>query len=221
MTDNLDLRIDDLVENPTARIPVCLVLDTSGSMMGKPIRELNSGIELFFRAIKEDEVARYAAEIAVVTFGGRVQQILDFGPVEKQQVLILTADGGTPMGEAVDLALRLLEDRKSEYSAVGIDYYQPWMVLMTDGDSTDNISMASQRTRELVENRKLTVFPIGVGSSANLNTLSQFSPGNDPLRLRELNFKQFFEWLSKSVNMISQSDPGKKMKVPDTKGWTL
>lgn len=31
MRDNL-LRLEDLVNNPTARVPVCLCLDTSGSM---------------------------------------------------------------------------------------------------------------------------------------------------------------------------------------------
>ena len=40
--DNL-LRRKDLVENPTARVPVCLCLDVSGSMSGDPINELNCG----------------------------------------------------------------------------------------------------------------------------------------------------------------------------------
>lgn len=222
ISDNeLAIRLDELTENPSARVPVCLVLDTSGSMSGRPIDELNKGIKLFFRAIQEDEVARYSAEIAVVTFGDTVKQLLDFGSVEKQQVPTLCAGGYTPMGEAVNVALKLLEDRKNMYSTVGIDYYQPWMVLMTDGEPTDDIGAASQKTRKLVESRKLTVFPIGIGANANLTLLSQFSPRNKPLSLNGLNFKAFFEWLSKSVNITSQSVPGAGIQLPPIQSWTL
>ena len=51
------LNFDDLVDNPTARVPVCLCLDTSGSMYGTPIQELNDGVRLFYEAISEDETA--------------------------------------------------------------------------------------------------------------------------------------------------------------------
>ncbi|MDM8561134.1 VWA domain-containing protein [Candidatus Parabeggiatoa sp. HSG14] len=219
MHDELELRIDELTENPTARVPVCLVLDTSSSMSGNPIKELNAGVSLFFDAIKEDEVARYSAEIAIVTFGMSVEKLLDFCSIDKQRVPTLKANGYTPMGEGVNFALDLLEQRKTEYSTVGVDYYQPWMVLMTDGQPTDDIIMASQRTKKLVENRKLTIFPIGIGPNADLTTLAKFSPREQPVRLKGLNFRAFFEWLSQSVAKTSQSMPGEKVDLPPIQGW--
>jgi len=222
MVDNdLIIRQQDLVENPTPRVPICLVLDTSGSMAGNPIDELNSGVELFYQSILNDEVARYAAEISIVTFGGSANQILDFASIERQEVPRLTAYGQTPMGEAVTLALDLLERRKNEYSSAGVDYFQPWMVLMTDGAPTDDISQAAARTSDLIQKRKLTIFPIGIGPKANMNVLARFSPNRSPLRLKGLNFSQFFEWLSKSVSRVSQSMPGEKitLDVEGIKGW--
>ena len=62
--------MEDLVNNPTPRVPVCLCLDVSGSMSGPPIDELNQGVKLLYDAIKDDEVALYSAEVSVVTFGG-------------------------------------------------------------------------------------------------------------------------------------------------------
>ena len=43
----LKFHADDLVENPTPRVPVTLCLDTSGSMMGEKVRELVNGVNLF------------------------------------------------------------------------------------------------------------------------------------------------------------------------------
>ncbi|MBB1126714.1 vWA domain-containing protein [Thiospirillum jenense] len=221
MRDFLELRIDELADNPTARVPVCLVLDTSGSMVGGPIKELNNGIKFFFDSIKSDDIAKYAAEIAVVTFGESVEKILDFGFVEKQNVPMLRANGMTPMGQAVNLALDLLEQAKNQYSVAGVDYYQPWLVLMTDGAPTDDIASASQRATNLVNQKKLTIFPIGIGTGADLNVLSRFSPRNAPVRMKGVNFKAFFEWLSKSVAITSQSIPGANINLPPTSGWTL
>lgn len=223
--NNLLVRLEDLVNNPTARVPVCLCLDTSGSMDGTPINELNEGVKLFYDAIREDETALYSAEISIVTFGGEALLIEDFANINRQPVApVLGANGMTPMGEAVNLALDCLEKRKQEYKDKGVDYYQPWLVLMTDGapnGSSSELSTAIQRTVELVNDRKLTVFPIGIGKDADMNVLQQFSPTRSPLRLQGLKFKEFFAWLSKSVSKTSQSTPGEKVQldIEGIKGW--
>ena len=224
MSQDLTIRRDELVNNPTARVPVCLCLDTSGSMAGEPIAELNIGVQLFFDAVRSDEIARYAAEVSLVTFGGSVQKVLDFGSIESQTPPLLHASGETPMGAAVDLALDLLDARKSEYSAAGIDYYQPWLVLMTDGQPTDHerVSGAVERTVTLLKTRKLTLFPIGIGTAADMKTLARFSPDRTPLKLAGLEFKSFFAWLSKSVSRVSQSIPGDDVPLDEKgiKGWS-
>jgi len=224
---SIKMNENELYDNPTIRIPICLVLDTSNSMnfseTGKeiPIDELNKGVKAFFENIKNDEIARYSAEISVVTFGkDGVQKVLDFKSIEKQNIPNLNADGLTPMSEGVTLALDLLNERKEKYSNVGIDYYQPWLVLMTDGMPTDNIEEISKKVSEQIEDKKLTIFPIGIGSDADLTILKKFSPTKPALRLRNLNFNDFFEWLSQSVSDLSRSVPGEfEFDVNKIKGW--
>ena len=104
------IRIEDLVNNPTARVPVCLCLDTSASMAGEAITELNKGIKLFYDAIRKDETAFYSAEISIVTFGTKAKCVTDFSSLQVQTTPPkLKASGKTPMGEAVKLALNMLE----------------------------------------------------------------------------------------------------------------
>jgi uncharacterized protein YegL len=213
MDEKYILRQEDLVENPTARVPICLVLDVSGSMAGEPIRELNEGVRLFFDAIRADDVALYAAEICIVTFGASVTKVLDFMSVEHQSIPTLTADGSTPMGAGVSIGLDLLEARKEDYKRAGVDYFQPWMVVMTDGEPTDEITAAASRINSLVSSKKLTVFPIGIGEGANMSKLSALSPSRPPLRLQGLNFREFFTWLSRSVSRVSQSMPGESVEL--------
>ena len=142
MDNNMLLRVQDLVENPTPRVPICLCLDTSGSMGAvegdcvptgetifedgrewnlvtggtSRIDELKKGIDLFYDAIRDDEMAVYSAEICIVTFDNQAKCIVDFANVERQGVVPeLVSQGDTAMGEWVNLALDLLERRKQEY----------------------------------------------------------------------------------------------------------
>ncbi|POD70913.1 hypothetical protein BKM17_23750 [Pseudomonas syringae group genomosp. 3] len=213
MNENYLLSQEDLVDNPTARVPICLVLDVSGSMTGEPIRELQAGVKMFYEAVLEDEVAQYAAEISIVTFGSEAKRTVEFMAIGRQDVPALVADGTTAMGQGVNLALDLLEARKADYQRAGVDYFQPWMVIMTDGEPTDDISVASDRIRALCESKKLTVFPIAIGTAANVETLGMLSPGRPPLRLKGLNFREFFLWLSRSVSRASQSTPGETVTL--------
>jgi len=220
MSSNLMvLRERDLIENPTTRLPVCLCLDSSYSMSGPPINELNKGVQYFFDAIKTDEIARYSVELAVVSFNSKVETISDFSSVDRQIITLLEANGTTSMGGGVELALNLLEQRKSEFSKKGVDYYQPWLVLMSDGGPTDDISTAVRQVQELSSKKKLTVFSVAIGDKANINVLKQFSSMKNNLVLKVKSaehFKEFFEWLSQSVSVASQSIPGDKPSLPPT-----
>ena len=215
----------ELENNPSSRVPVCLVLDTSGSMEGDPINELNEGVRLFYDAVRDDETALYSAEISIVTFGGTASKQADFSTLEHQtNAPQFFANGGTPMGEAMNMALDMLEKRKNEYKSHGVDYYQPWIVLMTDGrpnGSVLELSRAVERTCDMINNRRLSIFPIGIGDGADMDVLARFSPKRIPLKLQGLHFKEFFAWLSKSVAKVSQSTPGDKIALDANgiKGW--
>lgn len=215
----------DLIENPTPRVPVTLCLDTSGSMLGDKIRELVEGVNLFYDAIDEDDDAHDAAEVSIVEFNSGARLIQDFASVERlQHITSISPSGATFLGEGVNLALDTLEKRKSVYSAAGVLYYQPWLVLMTDGQPNGDqasLEKAIQRVTNLVAAKKLTVFPIGIGADADMNVLARFSPNRPPLRLRGLSFKEFFEWLSKSVSRVSRSTPGDavKLDLAGLAGW--
>ncbi|MGI5952948.1 vWA domain-containing protein [Dysosmobacter sp.] len=203
--------LNDLVENPTPRVPVALCLDVSGSMIGDPIAELNAGVGQYLTEMQEDELTRYSVETALVTFASEVECVADFGVAEKLGMPQLTAGGITRMGEGMEMALDLLEQRKAAYKATGVDYYQPILVLMSDGAPNGDpkvLKKAAQRTQELCEQRRLTVVTVGIGPDADLDMLAMFTPKRRPVRLNGLQFREFFSWLSQSVANMSASLPG-------------
>ena len=197
----LKLHDSELANNPNTRIPICIALDVSGSMDGKKIDELNRGVNIFLKTIFEDEITRYSADIAILTFGGTVEKVLDFGAVEDIKLPKFLARGGTPMGEAVLEALDMLEDRKKQYKKNAITYWQPWLVIMTDGAATDGehalpnkVAMAAEKTCDLVKNKKLTLFSIII-EPGTPDELEKFCGKLAPLD--GVKFEEFFVWLRK------------------------
>ncbi|NMC21135.1 MAG: VWA domain-containing protein [Thermogutta sp.] len=218
------VRTEDLLLNPTNRVPIALCLDASGSMNGAPMEELNDGVCLFFEAIQADPIARASAEVAIVAFSDTAETLIDFQGLDRvgNPPTVMCQGGCTDLGGGVNLALDRLEARKQEYQKAGVDYFQPWLVLMTDGQPTTQEHMqAAPRTCKMERAGKLVVFPIGIGPAADMSILAMFSEKRRPLRLQGLNFREFFEWLSKSVVRVSQSRPGEKVNLDleGIKGW--
>ncbi|BAY38208.1 von Willebrand factor type A [Nostoc sp. NIES-2111] len=209
----------EFVFNPEPRCPVILLLDSSGSMDGQAIQELNKGIFTFKECVKEDGLASLRVEVAIISFGGSVSLVQSFVTIDQFMPPLLEASGATPMGEAIEYGLDLLEERKEIYRDSGIQYYRPWVWLITDGAPTDNWKDTAQRVRNADINRKICFFAVGV-KGADMNILNQIAtPERPPLLLNGLDFKNMFVWLSQSIRQVSNSKPGSGMVSLPPVGW--
>lgn len=210
---------NSLIENPTPRCACMVVLDTSGSMDGAPIAQLNAGIQTFVQALQQDDMAACSVEVGLITAGGRVTELLPFTTaMAVDHIAPVYATGGTPLGEAVSLALRRLEERKQQYKKNGVSYYQPWLMIISDGAPTDHWESAARQAYEQSAGRKLVVLPVAV-NGADLGTLGQFS-AKGALPLEGLRFQELFQWLSASMVRVSASaSTSASVQLPARDSW--
>lgn len=205
------------VEIANPQHPHCatmLLLDTSGSMEGDKIRQLNEGLNFFKEDILQDDLARKRVDLAIITFGEGVNVVQNFASVEETPEMNLTAEGLTPMGYALNTAMDLIEQRKNEYKTKGVDYYRPWIFMITDGEPTDMKpddpmwKSVVSRIHEGEAGKKFLFFAVGV-EPANMQILKDLSPqSRTPIKLKKDRFREMFSWLSKSTKKTSASKVG-------------
>lgn len=178
--------------------------------------ELNAGFQRFVSDILADPLARLAADVAVITFARTVATVKEFGPIRETDAELSMAasqENETLLGEAIELALDELDARKRTYREHGVEYCQPWLVVMTDGVPTSaRHRELESRLKELSAARKLSVFVFGIGR-ADLSELCSISPGRSPMQVNEQKFPELFAWLSRSVHMVSMSMPSDEMSL--------
>jgi uncharacterized protein YegL len=217
----------EFTDNPEPRCACLLLIDTSGSMGGAPIRELNAALQAFKQALSEDTLAVKRVEIAIVTFGP-VQVESDFQTVDMWQPPHLTASGDTPMGAAIVEGLEMLQRRKTQYRNNAIETFRPWVFLMTDGGPTDSWQRAAELVKEGETSKGFegetskgfAFFGVGV-EDANMDTLRKIcAPDRPPVKMAGLQFKEMFVWLSSSLRSVSSSQPGTKVQIAPPTGWT-
>jgi uncharacterized protein YegL len=205
----------EFADNPEPRCPCLLLLDTSESMEGAPINELNRGLAAFRQELASDPLAMKRVEIGLVTFGP-VQLVSDFQTPDQFTPPALNGAGDTPMGAAIEGGLEMVRQRKQAYKANGIPYYRPWVFLITDGAPTDEWRGAADLVRQGEAAKGFSFFAVGV-QHADMDILRQIAV-RTPLKLSGLRFRDLFLWLSSSLTSVSRSGVGQEVPLTPP-GW--
>ena len=221
--DSLDEEMIPYVEfadNANERTPCVLVLDCSGSMRGEPIKQLNTGLKALEQELKDDIDASSRVQLLIIKAFGKDEAVVSSDWIDAMnfEAPEMEAGGLTPLGKAMELALKKIEEQKALYDSCGITSKRPWIFLISDGEPTDyDWEIVAKKCREAQKNKKVVIHAVGT-QGANLDKLAQFST-TSPKRLSGLRFTEFFLWLSRSVSCVSRAAPNATDLLEDTDAW--
>lgn len=199
------------------RLPVYLLLDTSGSMTGEPIESVKSGISAMLAALRQDPHALESMHLSIITFDREVKTILPLSPLETLVMpqIVCPASGPTHLGAALEVlcgqvsteVLRTEGDRKGDW--------RPLLFIMTDGVPSD-----LQLYKEMIPKVKAlgfaSIIACAAGPKARKDDLAPLADHVVTLDTMDgSGFANFFRWVSDSVAAGSaNTGPSGALQLP-------
>ena len=205
-----------IINASESHMALVFLLDTSGSMGGDPIRELNAGMNRFKAEVCKDRQTREFLDVAIIEFNTTHRVVQEFVPVEYMDEVNLVATGGTNMASAIETALDMVNERSKFYNQSGTVPYKPWVLLISDGAPSDDISNAINRIKDMENRGKVSFRSLGV-EGCDFKVLHDLC-GKKVLQLQGTDFTSFFDWVNKSMRSVSQSAPTEKPEAVDVSG---
>lgn len=189
------------------RLPVYILLDTSGSMRGEPIHSVNVGLQAMLSALKQDPYALESVYLSIITFDIEAREYLPLTPLDQIRLGEITAPdaGATFMGAALELLIQRvdLDIKKTTDDAKGD--WRPLVFLMTDGSPSD-LYAYRQAILEVKARNFGAILACAAGPKAKQQYLLELTDRVVTLDTMDAaTFSSFFKWVSASVAVGSSS----------------
>ncbi len=180
------------------RLPVYLLLDTSGSMFGEPIEAVRNGVQVLVSTLRSDPYALETAYLSIITFDSKAQQVSPLTELAAFQAPTIDANGCTALGEALTLLSNCIDREITKTTADVKGDWKPLVFIMTDGVPTDDLSKG---LAEFKKRKFGTVVACAAGAGADTNTLKQITENVVSLDTADsATIKSFFQWVSASIS---------------------
>jgi len=192
------------------RLPVYLLLDTSGSMSGEPIEAVKNGVQVMVSKLRQNPQAQETAFVSVITFDSSAKQIIPLTDLTSFQMVDIKATGLTALGDALKTISRCIDNEVTKTTADTKGDWKPLIFIFTDGVPTDDWQSGLAEFK-----KRKTGFTVAcaAGSGANTSVLKQITENVLRIDTDMDSIQKFFEWVTASIGVSSTKveDAGKEV----------
>jgi len=194
------------------RLPVYLLLDCSGSMMGEPIEQVKNGVQVMVSSLRNNPQAIETAYLSIITFDSSARQLIPLTELANFQMKEIQASGTTSLGEALKIVSNAIDSEVTKTTPETKGDWKPLVFIMTDGLPTDDWKSGLE---EFKKRKTGVVVGCAAGNNADTNVLKHITENVVSISLDDIT--KFFQWVTASIGVSSTKveDSGKEVSGLD------
>ena len=183
------------------RLPVYLLLDTSGSMTGEPIEAVKNGVQMMMHSLRQNPQALETAYVSIITFDNEAKQIIPLTDLASFQMVDIKAASTTALGAALALLADKMDAEITKTTADTKGDWKPLTFIMTDGVPTDDWQTGFNKLKAV---NKGLIVGCAAGQGADDAILKQICGATVRLDNADSeSISKFFQWVTDSISTTS------------------
>lgn len=184
------------------RLPVYLLIDTSGSMYGEPIESVKNGLQALLSSLRQDPYALETAFLSLIEFNTQANQTVPLTDLMTFQAPELKPSGVTALGEALGLLAEKVAQEVQKTTLEEKGDWRPLVFIFSDGAATDDLQKGIDALKQV---KTGIVVACAAGQHAKENELKKITESVVKLDSADAQtIAAFFQWVSASISTNSQ-----------------
>jgi uncharacterized protein YegL len=198
------------------KLPIYILIDTSGSMFGEPIESVKVGLANLVSSLKRDSYARENSYVSLISFDREAKLLLPLTAVSRLKLPPIPPISSSPtnLGEALELLCQRysLEVRRSSGGVEGD--FLPMAVVMTDGSPSDTL-LFTQMCEHIKTYPFADILGCAAGPKAKIEPLKKFCHKVVAMdTMDSSSFSKFWAWVTDNITHLDAQNDALQDELP-------
>lgn len=192
-------------KNKSTRLPILFCIESTKHLY---IEDIQDGFNNFLSEISSSDDLSSCTEVAIMQFDSTQRIVRDFSLINSDNEKIFikkSEDGGfADLGNTLLQAIRKIKIQKLNYDLLGVNYYNPTIVLISSGKYKNDIQKALDTITGLKERGVLAIIPF-IYHGDNIKIFEAMSVNGEVYNSYTTGYERLFDQIKKSMHSLSGS----------------
>ena len=203
------------------RLLISIVVDNSAATQGEKFELIKASLNDFCKLVSTSSAKNI--EVEIIAFDEFTPKALKKFSDKNYSADSLQAFKMPFLGKALDMAIKDIQDRVDFFKEHEVETYKPWLFLLTDAYSFDDIDVVIPHLRKILEKKEVLYMPFLLSQKNIPQTIEDLARTKKFMRIKDQSYDAFFKWFFEMAEKRAQTEIDTPVRFDRSgfEGWAV